>query len=107
MLSDLLCRPRKYKLSDASNWLPEPEHIVRLSLRAVQFQAMSELIEGEDFYWEGPYMVFTAQYHLRKGQCCGSGCRHCPYEPRGMKGTTKPAAQLPVVNSPPPRPRRQ
>lgn len=37
-------------------------------------------IAGEgDFYWEGPSMVFTAQYHLRRGSCCGSGCRHCPY----------------------------
>lgn len=32
-----------------------------------------------DFYMEGPYVVFTAQYHLRRGFCCNSGCRHCPY----------------------------
>jgi len=24
-------------------------------------------------------LVFTADYHLRRGYCCGSGCRHCPY----------------------------
>ena len=36
-------------------------------------------VEGEDFYREGPYVVFTAAYHLRRGYCCGSGCRHCPY----------------------------
>lgn len=24
--------------------------------------------------------VFTATYHRRRGYCCGSGCRHCPYE---------------------------
>jgi len=36
------------------------------------------LQEG-DFYLEGANMVFTAQYHLRRGSCCGSGCRHCPY----------------------------
>jgi hypothetical protein len=33
----------------------------------------------EDFYMEGPYLVFTAAYHLKRGFCCGSGCRHCPY----------------------------
>ena len=33
----------------------------------------------EDYYFEGPYMVFTAAYHLKRGSCCGSGCRHCPY----------------------------
>jgi hypothetical protein len=44
------------------------------------------LVEGEDFYREGAYVVFTARYHLRRGYCCESGCRHCPYragdEPR-------------------------
>lgn len=32
-----------------------------------------------DSYKENGYVVFTAQYHLRRGYCCGSGCRHCPY----------------------------
>jgi len=33
----------------------------------------------EDFYFEGPCMVFTAAYHLKRGYCCNSDCRHCPY----------------------------
>ena len=37
------------------------------------------LVEGEDFYREGVVIVFTAHYHLRRGYCCQSGCRHCPY----------------------------
>ncbi|EAR17075.1 MULTISPECIES: DUF5522 domain-containing protein [Robiginitalea] len=39
-----------------------------------------ELPEDADFYWtpEG-YKVFTARYHLKRGYCCESGCRHCPY----------------------------
>jgi hypothetical protein len=24
-------------------------------------------------------MVFTEAYHLRRGYCCHSDCRHCPY----------------------------
>jgi hypothetical protein len=36
-------------------------------------------LEPEDYYMEGPYMVFTEAYHLKRGYCCGSGCRHCPY----------------------------
>ncbi|WP_317258945.1 DUF5522 domain-containing protein [Hymenobacter tibetensis] len=24
-------------------------------------------------------MVFTEQYHRRRGSCCGNGCRHCPW----------------------------
>jgi hypothetical protein len=38
-----------------------------------------ELVEGVDFYFEGAAMVFTASYHLRRGYCCESGCRHCPF----------------------------
>jgi len=34
---------------------------------------------GEDYYYDGPYLVFTTQYHLKRGSCCNSGCRHCPY----------------------------
>jgi hypothetical protein len=36
-------------------------------------------LEADDFYFEGPNLVFTAAYHLKRGSCCGSGCRHCPY----------------------------
>ena len=24
-------------------------------------------------------MVFTHEYHLRRGFCCKSGCLHCPW----------------------------
>ncbi len=41
--------------------------------------AGSEL-SPEDFYYEGPYLVFTAAYHLKRGYCCNSDCRHCPYK---------------------------
>ena len=42
-------------------------------------EANEELREGVDFYWDGPYMVFTEAYHLKRGYCCQSGCRHCPW----------------------------
>ena len=37
-------------------------------------------LEEGDFYWtkEG-YRVFTEQYLLKRGYCCESNCRHCPY----------------------------
>jgi hypothetical protein len=37
------------------------------------------LQEGLDFYIENGYFVFTAYYLKKRGTCCGSGCRHCPY----------------------------
>ena len=32
-------------------------------------------LSPEDYYFEGALMVFTAAYHLKRGSCCGSGCR--------------------------------
>jgi len=50
----------------------------------------------EDYYYEGPYLVFTAAYHLKRGFCCGSGCRHCPYkEKENESASNKTGAQLP------------
>jgi hypothetical protein len=36
-------------------------------------------LEPGDYYLEGENLVFTAAWHLKRGFCCGSGCRHCPY----------------------------
>jgi hypothetical protein len=36
-------------------------------------------VEGIDYYFEGAFVVFTERFHLRRGYCCESGCRHCPY----------------------------
>lgn len=35
--------------------------------------------EGQDYYFEHGLIVFTAAYHLKRGFCCKSDCRHCPY----------------------------
>jgi Family of unknown function (DUF5522) len=38
-------------------------------------------VPGEgDSYLETNFVVFTAQYHRRRGYCCGNDCRHCPYD---------------------------
>ena len=49
------------------------------SQQAESEEPISEL-EAGDFYMDGPYLVFTAQYHLKRGYCCNSDCRHCPYQ---------------------------
>ena len=53
----------------------KPESKVELTTRPAEPIAL----EPGDYYMEGPNLVFTAQYHLKRGYCCGSGCRHCPY----------------------------
>jgi hypothetical protein len=45
--------------------------------------------EGKDFYIENGKYVFTEHFHIKRGSCCGSGCRNCPYEPKHTKGTKK------------------
>lgn len=35
---------------------------------------------GDYYFSEEGYLVFTEQYHQKRGCCCQSGCRHCPYE---------------------------
>lgn len=37
------------------------------------------LKEGVDFYIEYGNTVFTTAYLKKRGTCCKSGCRHCPY----------------------------
>ena len=40
-----------------------------------------ELIENEDFYFnEEGNIIFTEKYLLSNGECCGNGCRYCPYD---------------------------
>lgn len=49
-----------------------------------------EKLEDEDFYYSPDgYIVFTEKYHLKRGYCCKSGCRHCPYGFNGKTGQVK------------------
>ncbi|USH04135.1 hypothetical protein K6Q96_10785 [Grimontia kaedaensis] len=53
---------------------------------AKPYREQKELVEGLDYTIERGFYVFSAWYHLRRGSCCGNGCRHCPYgkaEPSG------------------------
>tara|TARA_B100001248_G_scaffold262668_1_gene260598 strand:- start:2275 stop:2454 length:180 start_codon:yes stop_codon:yes gene_type:complete len=38
------------------------------------------LSEGEDYYFENDFMVFTEAYLKKRGYCCKNQCRHCPWE---------------------------
>jgi hypothetical protein len=36
--------------------------------------------DEEDYYIDKlGFRVFTEKYHLKRGYCCKSGCKHCPY----------------------------
>ena len=37
-------------------------------------------LADEDFYKsKDGFIIFTKKYHLKRGFCCKSGCKHCPY----------------------------
>ncbi|HXA02712.1 MAG TPA: DUF5522 domain-containing protein [Cytophagaceae bacterium] len=50
-----------------------------LNNKAKDLPETKKQIEGIDFYIENGNYIFTAWYHLKRGDCCGNGCRHCPY----------------------------
>ncbi|RJG42104.1 cysteine-rich CWC family protein [Motilimonas pumila] len=47
---------------------------------AQPFRDQGPLLEWLDFTIENGYHVFSRWFHLKRGQCCGNGCRHCPYD---------------------------
>lgn len=36
--------------------------------------------QPEYYINERGQLVFTEAYHLKRGYCCGNGCKHCPYD---------------------------
>jgi hypothetical protein len=43
------------------------------------FKKKIDLEEGDYYLTPEGYKCFTEQYHLKRGHCCESNCRHCPY----------------------------
>lgn len=51
--------------------------------------ATSYSLSNEDYYLnEQGYIVFTEAYHVKRGYCCGNGCKHCPYGMQKEEPTT-------------------
>ena len=45
-----------------------------------------EFVKDVDYYLEAGYVIFTEKYLRERNFCCGNNCRHCPYEPKAIKG---------------------
>lgn len=44
------------------------------------------LRENIDYYFNADgLMVFTKEYHLKRGYCCKNKCLHCPWSFKGEK----------------------
>ncbi len=59
---------------------PDPERSERFARLGLE--------EGDYYFSEEGFLVFTEKYHLKRGYCCQSRCRHCPYgnAPKPKKG---------------------
>lgn len=55
---------------------------------------LAKLNKDQDYYMEDGRYVFTAHFHLKRGSCCGSKCRHCPYTPKHQKGSTEKSPDI-------------
>ena len=51
-----------------------------------------EACRAGEMSYEDPatgYRVFSALAHKKRGRCCGSGCRHCPYDHENVRAELK------------------
>ena len=46
------------------------------------------------------WLVMTEVEHRRRGSCCGSGCRHCPYGHERVAAALRETLPPPVVVDP-------
>ncbi|MFN5637248.1 MAG: DUF5522 domain-containing protein [Flavobacteriales bacterium] len=44
-----------------------------------EFGKRSKLSEEDYYLSDEGYIVFKESYHLKRGYCCKSNCKHCPY----------------------------
>lgn len=71
-----LCNRCLTLLADHARSLDEPTQILAYVREKIAISRPA------DFYVdEKGRTVFTPEYHLKRGHCCGNGCRHCPYQP--------------------------
>jgi hypothetical protein len=57
--------------------------------KAREPETPAPLQEGVDYYFDAAtgLLVMAAGYLLRRGYCCGNGCRHCPYTEKEERET--------------------
>jgi len=77
------------------NW---PVHLVdvKLNNKKNNDEGDGQKLSPSDFYIEDGKYVFTKEFHLKRGFCCDSGCRHCPYKKDlgGSLNGSRPTASI-------------
>jgi len=72
-MAELNSKENFYKISRLNKNYPKYDEILNLHKEAIEHQ--------NDIYIDPDtgFAVLTAEFLLKRGYCCGSGCRHCPY----------------------------
>ncbi len=78
-------RSELYKISRLNNNYPRYQEILKLHREAIESNQdiyFDPDESNQDIYFDPVtgFAVLTAEFLLKRGYCCGSGCRHCPYE---------------------------
>ena len=62
------------------------------ALRAVIAAHDAAVSAGKRFYRDpaSGLLVMTELAHLKRGHCCGSGCRHCPFPADEQRAAGRP-----------------
>lgn len=77
---DCLCRSCLVEAIAASltEYLAQASQAEALALGAKH--SLDPVVEGIDYIVDDlGRMIFTAWHHLKRGGCCKSGCKNCPY----------------------------
>jgi hypothetical protein len=76
-----LCRPCLETVARVARELDDSASILAEVRKVISARRQEETSAAEpDFYLdEFGNTVFTAAYHLKRGNCCGNQCQHCPY----------------------------
>lgn len=57
--------------------------------KSVDLTIKKEFVKNVHYYMDKDKIVFTERWHVERGYCCGSKCRHCPYFPQYEKNSTE------------------
>ncbi len=74
--ASLLLHDQSFRYGNSRAYIKRADEGAGLSKPLPKF---NKLVENVDYYKEGDKVVFTSVYHLKRGYCCHSKCRHCPY----------------------------
>ncbi len=50
-----------------------------------ELSKIKELDKKYYYFASEGYIVFTKEYHLKRGYCCNNSCKHCPYKKNKKK----------------------